>query len=136
MGDVADIKRTFKDPTSFSRINGFDAISLSVTKRVGFNELDIAQAVQAEVEKIREDFPDDLIIQPGLDTTKFAGDMVSELEGNIITAVILVMVLVVATLGLRNGLIVGIAIPFSFLVGFGILHFFIGYEFNLSLIHI
>ena len=99
MGDVADIKRTFKDPTSFSRINGFDAISLSVTKRVGFNELDIAQAVQAEVEKIREDFPDDLIIQPGLDTTKFAGDMVSELEGNIITAVILVMVLVVATLG-------------------------------------
>ena len=86
--------------------------------------------MQAEVEKIREDFPDDLIIQPGLDTTKFAGDMVSELEGNIITAVILVMVLVVATLGLRNGLIVGIAIPFSFLVGFGILHFFIGYEFN------
>ncbi|MEC7271865.1 MAG: efflux RND transporter permease subunit, partial [Pseudomonadota bacterium] len=130
MGDVADIKRTFKDPSSFSRINGFDAISLSITKRVGFNELDIAQAVQAEVEKIREDFPDDLIIQPGLDTTKFAGDMVSELEGNIITAVILVMVLVVATLGLRNGLIVGIAIPFSFLVGFGILHFFIGYEFN------
>ncbi len=130
MGDVADIKRTFKDPSSFSRINGFDAISLSITKRVGFNELDIAQAVQTEVEKIREDFPDDLIIQPGLDTTKFAGDMVSELEGNIITAVILVMVLVVATLGLRNGLIVGIAIPFSFLVGFGILHFFIGYEFN------
>ena len=130
MGDVADIKRTFKDPSSFSRINGFDAISLSISKRVGFNELDIAQAVQAEVEKIREDFPDDLIIQPGLDTTKFAGDMVSELEGNIITAVILVMVLVVATLGLRNGLIVGIAIPFSFLVGFGILHFFIGYEFN------
>ncbi len=40
------------------------------------------------------------------------------------------MVLVVATLGLRNGLTVGLAIPFSFLVGFGILHFFLGYEFN------
>ncbi len=130
MGDVADIKRTFKDASSFSRINGFDAISLSITKRVGFNELDIAEAVKAQVDQIRDDFPDNLKITPGLDTTKFAGDMVSELEGNIITAVILVMVLVVATLGLRNGLIVGIAIPFSFLVGFGILHFFLGYEFN------
>ena len=56
--------------------------------------------------------------------------MVNELQGNIITAVILVMILVVATLGLRNGLIVGIAIPFSFLVTFGVLHFFLGYEFN------
>ncbi len=130
MGDVADIKRTFKDATSFSRINGFDAISLEITKRVGFNELDIADAVKSEVELIRSEFPDNLKINAGLDTTKFAGDMVSELEGNIITAVILVMVLVVAALGLRNGLIVGIAIPFSFLVGFGILHFFIGYEFN------
>ena len=40
------------------------------------------------------------------------------------------MVLVVATLGLRNGLIVGIAIPFSFLVTFGVLHYLLDYEFN------
>ena len=70
------------------------------------------------------------MITPGLDTTQFAGDMVDELQGNIITAVVLVMVLVVATLGLRNGMIVGIAIPFSFLVTFGVLYYFLGYEFN------
>ena len=56
--------------------------------------------------------------------------MVNELQGNIITAVVLVMVLVVATLGLRNGIIVGIAIPFSFLVTFGVLYYVLGYEFN------
>ena len=130
LGDVAEIKRTFKDPTTFSRVNGYDAISISVSKRVGFNELDIANKVKAEVEQIREDYPSSLQITPSLDTTRFADDMVNELQGNIITAVILVMVLVVATLGLRNGLIVGIAIPFSFLVTFGVLHFFLGYEFN------
>ena len=69
MGDVADIKRTFKDATSFSRINGFDAISLEITKRVGFNELDIADAVKSEVELIRSEFPDNLKINAGLDTT-------------------------------------------------------------------
>ena len=130
LGDVAEIKRTFKDPTNFSRVNGYDAISISVSKRVGFNELDIANKVKAEVEAIREDYPQTLQITPSLDTTRFADDMVNELQGNIITAVILVMILVVATLGLRNGLIVGIAIPFSFLVTFGVLHFFLGYEFN------
>tara|TARA_B100000886_G_scaffold23946_1_gene15309 strand:+ start:49111 stop:52227 length:3117 start_codon:yes stop_codon:yes gene_type:complete len=130
LGDVADIKRTFKDPTSFSRVNGFDAITLSIQKRVGFNELDIANTVKNEIEEIRAEYPSTLKIEPGLDTTQFASDMVSELEGNIITAVVLVMVLVVATLGLRNGLIVGIAIPFSFLVTFGVLYYILGYEFN------
>ena len=130
LGDVAEIKRTFKDASSFSRVNGYDAITLSIKKRTGFNELDIAKQVEKEIELITEEYPDNLMITPGLDTTQFAGDMVDELQGNIITAVVLVMVLVVATLGLRNGMIVGIAIPFSFLVTFGVLYYFLGYEFN------
>ena len=130
LGDVAEIKRTFKDASSFSRVNGFDAITLSIKKRTGFNELDIAETVAEEIELIKEEYPTSLQITPGLDTTQFAGDMVDELQGNIITAVVLVMVLVVATLGLRNGMIVGIAIPFSFLVTFGVLYYLLGYEFN------
>lgn len=130
LGDIAEIKRTFKDASSFSRVNGFDAITLSIKKRTGFNELDIAETVAEEIELIKEEYPASLQITPGLDTTQFAGDMVDELQGNIITAVVLVMVLVVATLGLRNGMIVGIAIPFSFLVTFGVLYYLLGYEFN------
>ena len=45
-------RELFKDPTSFSRVNGFDAITLSIQKRVGFNELDIANTVKAEIESI------------------------------------------------------------------------------------
>ena len=56
LGDVADIKRTFKDPTSFSRVNGYDSFS-NITKRVGFNELDIANAVKKEVELIENEYP-------------------------------------------------------------------------------
>ena len=86
--------------------------------------------LRQKLSSIRDEYPPTLRIEPGLDTTQFASDMLSELEGNIITAVVLVMVLVVATLGLRNGLIVGIAIPFSFLVTFGVLHYLLDYEFN------
>ncbi len=129
LGDVAEIKRTFKDPTSFSRVNGFDAITLSMVKRTGFNELQISDAVKKEIELIKSEYPT-LNIEPGMDFTKLAGDQVSELSGNILTAVVLVMVIVVAALGLRNGIIVGIAIPFSFLATFGVLHFILGWEFN------
>ena len=58
LGDVAEIKRTFKDPSSFSRVNGYDAITLSIKKRTGFNELDIAQQVEEEIELITAEYPD------------------------------------------------------------------------------
>ena len=87
LGDVAQIKRTFKDPSSFSRVNGKDAITLSIKKRVGFNELDIANTVREQIDGFKSELPQKLLITPGLDTTQFAGDMVNELQGNIITAV-------------------------------------------------
>ena len=80
LGDVAQIKRTFKDPSSFSRVNGKDAITLSIKKRVGFNELDIANTVREQIDGFKSELPQKLLITPGLDTTQFAGDMVNELQ--------------------------------------------------------
>ncbi|MDC1015112.1 efflux RND transporter permease subunit [Gammaproteobacteria bacterium] len=41
--------------------------------------------------------------------------MVKELNGNIITAVVLIMVLVIASMGFRVSMLVGLSIPFCFL---------------------
>ena len=49
------------------------------------------------------------------DQAPFAQSQVTELQGNIVTALVLVMVLVVAAMGIRSGLIVGAGIPVSFL---------------------
>jgi multidrug efflux pump len=47
--------------------------------------------------------------------------MVSQLEGSVLTAIALVMIVVLASLGTRSALLVGFAIPTSFLLTFALL---------------
>ena len=129
LSDIGEIRRTFKDYSSFAKVNGEDAVTLEIRLRVGANALD----AKAEIMKVKEEFeatlPPNLSIVRTNDETVWAEVMISELEGNIITAIFLVMVLVIASMGLRVGLLVGLSIPFCFLLTFVILKL-VGMEFN------
>ena len=129
LSDVADIRRTFKDRQSYARVNGNTSISLNVTKRPGANLVDTVAQVRAAVERYRAELPASVGLFYTQDQAPFAIQQVTELEGNIATALILVMVLVVAAIGLRSGLIVGAAIPVSFLFAL-IFVWALGYTFN------
>ncbi len=129
LSDIGEIRRTFKDYSSFAKVNGEDAVTLEIRLRVGANALD----AKAEIMQVKEEFektlPPNLSIVRTNDETVWAEVMISELEGNIITAIFLVMVLVIASMGLRVGLLVGLSIPFCFLLTFVILKL-VGMEFN------
>lgn len=129
LGQVADIKRTYKDAAGFSRVYGRPAITLEVVKRLKANTADTSQAVRSLVDTQRDRFPSSINVDYVYDTAFFAEDMVSELTGNIVFAMALVMVVVVASLGLRSGLLVGFGIPFSLLGSMIIVHQ-MGYSFN------
>lgn len=116
--DIASIRRTFKDPSSFSRFNGKPAISLSIIKRKGTNIIENNQAVRRTVAAFTKDWPEAVKINFSLDQSKFIFEVLGSLQAAILTAIILVMIVVVATLGLRSGLMVGLAIPTSFMIGF------------------
>ena len=73
--------------------------------------------------------PENIKIIKTNDETIWAEQMISELQGNIVTAIFLVVILVVASMGLRVGLLVGLSIPFSFLLTFTVLYF-ANIEFN------
>ena len=127
--DVATVRRTFKDRTSHARYNGRDSISISVTKRANANVIDSVDQVLAIVAAARAKLPAGIEIIPSQNQAEFAQLQVKELEGNILTALALVMVLVVATMGFRSGLVVGLGIPFSLLFSITII-FLLGYTFN------
>ena len=129
LADIADIRSTFKDRQSYARVNGNTSISLNVMKRPGANLVDTVAQARAEVERYRADLPTAMSLFYTQDQAPFAIQQVTELEGNIATALILVMVLVVAAIGLRSGLIVGAAIPVSFLFAL-IFVWALGYTFN------
>ncbi|MEP1473000.1 MAG: efflux RND transporter permease subunit [Halieaceae bacterium] len=129
LGDVATARRTFKDRASHARYNGRDTISISVKKRANANVIDSVAEVLASVEQARETLPAGIEIITSQNQAEFATVQVKELEGNILTALAVVMVIVVAAMGFRSGLVVGLGIPFSLLFSI-IIIYLLGYTFN------
>ncbi|SFR47421.1 efflux RND transporter permease subunit [Litoreibacter janthinus] len=122
LGELADIRLTFEDRTGTARFNGNDTVALQVVKRKGFNIIDTAQLVRDTVADAQEDWPQELReairVDVTLDQSKTVGNMVQQLEGSVLTAIALVMIVVLASLGTRSALLVGFAIPTSFLLCF------------------
>lgn len=122
LSDVADIRRTFKDPTRITYVNGKPAISLSVIKRSGENVIENNQRVREVVAEATRDWPQTIQIGFILDQSAFIEDVLGSLESAILTAIFLVMIVVLAAMGLRSSFLVGISIPISFMTGFLILN--------------
>ncbi|HEY9163146.1 MAG TPA: efflux RND transporter permease subunit, partial [Magnetovibrio sp.] len=126
LGDIGEVRRAFKDPLSFARINGERAVTLEVSKRSGENLINTVALVRQTVEQERAEWPEDV---RGLVQVSYAQDKstdiverLSTLENSVISAVLLVMIVVVAALGWRSASLVGVAIPGSFLTGVLVLH--------------
>ncbi len=125
LGELADIRLTFEDRTGTARFNGETTVALQVVKRKGFNLIDTSALVREEVDKARAAWPKDLqdaiTVGTSNDQSRQVKSMVSQLEGSVLTAVALVMIVVLAALGIRSALLVGFAIPTSFLLCFVLL---------------
>ncbi len=124
--DIGEVRRAFKDPTSFARIDGDRAVTLEVSKRAGENLIDTVALVRDLVEEERAMWPDQLResvrITYAQDKSTDIIERLSTLENSVISAVLLVMIVVVAALGVRSAGLVGVAIPGSFLTGVLVLH--------------
>ncbi len=122
LSNVAQVRRTFYDPTTYARVNGQPTISLDVTKRIGSNIIANNQAVRDIVDKAAKTWPPGVHVTYIFDQSKDIRDMLGSLSDSIILAIVLVMIIIVAALGLRAGLLVGVAIPTSFLMAFMVLN--------------
>ncbi|MEH6834180.1 MULTISPECIES: efflux RND transporter permease subunit [Falsihalocynthiibacter] len=128
--DVATIRRTFEDPNGFARIDGQPALALEIKKRSGSNIIETVAAVRALIEEKQKDWPESVSINYMQDESEQVETMLSDLEANVIAAVILVMIVIVWALGIRSALLVGLAIPGAFLAGVTAL-LLMGYTMNL-----
>ncbi|OFX11488.1 MAG: acriflavin resistance protein [Alphaproteobacteria bacterium RIFOXYD12_FULL_60_8] len=115
--DIAQVRRTFKDPEGFARVNGKTAIALEVSKRLGTNIIDTVAKVRAVVEEEKAFWPEGVQITYMQDRSADIQLRLDDLRNNVATAVLLVMIVTVASIGLRSGLLVGVSVPGSFLLG-------------------
>jgi multidrug efflux pump len=125
LGDLATINLTFEDRKGTARFNGETTVALQVVKRKGFNIIDTADLVREVVAEAEGDWPEELQVAVNVgtsnDQSRTVESMVTQLEGSVLTAIALVMVVVLAALGIRPALLVGFAIPTSFLLCFALL---------------
>ncbi len=116
-GDVATVRRAFEDPTSFARIDGQPSLALEVVKRSGGNIIDTVAQTKTVIDEMQADWPDSVRVTYLQDQSEQVKTLLSDLEANVMAAIILVMIVIVFALGLRSAILVGLAIPGAFLAG-------------------
>ncbi|MFK7753923.1 MAG: efflux RND transporter permease subunit [Sedimentitalea sp.] len=125
LGDLAQINFTFEDREGTARFDGENTVALQVVKRKGFNLIDTVALIKDTIDTSKAKWPEELqaAVRVGTsnDQSRVVGSMVSQLEGSVLTAVALVMIVVLSALGSRAALLVGFAIPTSFLLCFAFL---------------
>jgi multidrug efflux pump subunit AcrB len=120
--DVAMVIDGFKEETSRSRLDGHAAVSVAVKKRSGENIIAISEQVDRLVGQLQPSWPNHTRIVKVVDTSSDIKAMVADLENNILTGLVLVVMVIFFAMGLRNALLVSLAIPFSMLLSFTVLN--------------
>lgn len=122
LGDLGEARRTFKDATSLARFNGRPAITIEVIKRVGTNTVETAEAAKWMTQQSAALWPETVRYEYLGDTSVYVSDFLETLRNSVLSAVALVAIVVVAALGWRSALLVGVSIPGAFLFGILILY--------------
>ncbi len=118
LSDIATVRNTFKDEELLVRFNGQRAIVIQIFKRLGSNIVETTETVRAYIEQARPNIPDNIDIGINMDASSWIYRSLASLQASITAAILLVMIVVVGTLGLRSGSLVGLAIPVSFMIAF------------------
>jgi multidrug efflux pump subunit AcrB len=116
--DVATVDFGFAERESFARMNGNEVVTLDVIKRSGENIIETSAQVNAVIEEMRPLFPPTTLVEITSDQTEQIEDMVSSLENNIISGLILIIAVLLFFLGLNNSIFVAISIPASMFLSF------------------
>ena len=128
--DVATVDFGFKERESYARLNGNPVVTLSVSKRTGENIIATSDAVRAVITEMEGDFPPTTHVSITSDQAKYVREMVSSLENNIISGLILVVAVLLFALGVRNASFVGVAIPLSMFLSFSVMQM-LGFTMNM-----
>ena len=120
--DIARVRRAFVDSENRSRVDGQSALVLDVKKRVGANLIEVAEATRKIIDIEVATMSGNVQVNYLLDKSKNVRSTLGDLGNNVTAAVLIVMIVVVASLGLRNAALVALAIPGSFLIGIALLY--------------
>ena len=115
--DIAEIRPTLKDPVNITRLDGKPAVAIEVSKRIGANLIETVDEVRAVTEAVQKDLPEGVEVSFSQDKSITIRQLLSDLQNSVLTAVVLVFIVILYALTVRSSILIGLAIPASFLMG-------------------
>lgn len=115
--DLAEVRATYKDPETITRLDGVPAVAIEVSKRTGANLIETVDSVKAITEEFKALLPAGTEVTFSQDKSKDIRQLLADLQNSVLTAVILVFIVILYALSGRASILIGMAIPASFLMG-------------------
>jgi multidrug efflux pump len=115
--DIASILPTLKEPETITRLNGQPAVAIEVSKRSGANLIETVDMAKAVTEEFKKLLPPGTEVSFSQDKSKDIRQLLFDLQNSVLAAVILVFIVILYALSMRASILIGLAIPASFLMG-------------------
>jgi len=118
LSEVAEIKETHKKINTYSRYNGMQTVSLIAYKQTEINTMKTTGAIKQIAAEYNARMPEVVQITTTMDKGDDISLMVKQLSSNAFYGLLFVLFTLMIFMGLRNSILIAIAIPFSLFVGF------------------
>ncbi len=119
LSEVAAVSDGIKERTSLARMNGNRAVGLNIQKQSGSNTVQVAEAIKAQVERLKKEIPGDMQIAVARDNSIFIRETVSDVIFDILYGGLLAVIVVYLFLAnMRPTIISAIALPTSIIASF------------------
>jgi len=114
LGDIAHISQAYEDPPSYlARVNGNDSILIGVVMNQGENGLDFGERLAVFHSQVQAELPLGMVLDQITNQADAIVAAVNLFQIKFLVAVLVVMGVGFMALGLRAGIIVGIAVPIT-----------------------
>jgi multidrug efflux pump subunit AcrB len=116
--DIATVEFGFAERETFARLDGSSVVTLDVVKRTGENIIETSEAVKVAIDEMEALFPPTTVVKITSDMSEDIFMMVSSLENNIISGLLLIVGVLFFFLGVRTSFFVALSIPTSMFLSF------------------
>jgi multidrug efflux pump len=125
LGDLANIYRGYVDPPkSKMHYNGTPCLGLAISLREGGNIITLGEEVQKQIARFQQVYPIGVEFNLAAFQPYYVDLKVRDFTGNLIQAMIIVLAVMLATLGIRTGLVVASLIPMAMVTAIMVMGFF------------
>lgn len=130
--EIANVEDSFKDEDILTRLNGKEAIGLTVQKQSDANAVEVSKMIEEELAALERTYSaDNISFQISQNTSEFTLEAANDVIFDLVVAIVLVALIMLLFLhSIRNAIIVMIAVPASIVATFTVMYL-AGFTLNL-----